>query len=150
MTTDTPAWTLERAQPAANLDVFGVRVNIVADSADTNGGCLVTRIIAGHGTGAPLHRHAEIERFHVLRGCLSVEADGQKADLREGDTVTVAPWVNHRFWNESAEDAEFIAIAAPGGHESFFRDADELSRSGRFNPESAAALCAQYGIELVH
>jgi quercetin dioxygenase-like cupin family protein len=150
MKTDAASWIVEKARPEADLDVFGVRVNILASSGETHGSCSVARIIANPGAGAPLHRHVEVERFHVLRGCLTVEADGLKAMLHQGDAVTVAPWVSHRFSNESAEEVEFIAIGTPGGHDGFFRDADELSRSGRFTPEAAARLCAEHGIELVH
>lgn len=149
MKTVTTAWTLQRACPEDDLDVFGVRVTILASTEETQGKCSVARIIARAGTGAPLHRHAEVERFQVLRGCLSVEVDGSGLTLHEGDAVTIAAWVAHCFANDSAEDVEFIAIATPGGHEAFFREADGLSRSGRFTPESAARLCASHGIELV-
>lgn len=140
---------ITRVNSAPALDVFGVQVTLLASGDGTNGACSIARIVAPPGTGAPRHRHAEAETFHVLRGQLTVHLDGQDHTLASGDLVHVAPHIAHDFRNLSSAPVEFVALGMPAGHEHFFRDADELARSGRFTPEAAGALCQRHGIELL-
>lgn len=140
---------IARAATAPVLDVFGVQVTLLAGGDGTNGACSIARIVCLPGTGAPRHRHVEAETFHVLRGRLTVHLDGRDHTLEPGDLVHVAPRAVHDFRNLASEPAEFVALGMPSGHEDFFRDADELARSGRFTPETAGALCQRHGIELL-
>lgn len=148
-TQDEKTWAVLRAGEGKVLDVFGVQVTLLAGAGETAGACSIARLCCPPGTGAPLHRHAETERFHVLSGALTVQAEGETILLGPGDTAVVEPWAVHSFSNGSSEEVEFIAIGTPAGHEDFFHEADELARSGRFNPETAAELCTSHGIELV-
>lgn len=138
-----------RANEARILDVFGVRVTVLAGGEESEGTCSIARLVCPPGCGAPPHRHSEAENFHVIRGVLSVQLDGENIELRPGDLIHVAPGAVHAFQNATAEDVEFYAVATPAGHERFFREADALAKSGGFNPQSAAELCRRNGIELV-
>lgn len=140
---------LLRAQDSPALDVFGTQVTVLGGSAQTAGAFSLARIVCPPGAGAPPHTHAETEHFHVLRGRLSVQQADEQLELLPGDTIHIPSGVPHAFANHSAEETEFISAATPAGHEHFFREADELSRSGRFNPETAGELCQRHGITLV-
>lgn len=140
---------ISRGGALAPLDVFGTQVYLLAEGATTGGACSVARIVCPPGAGAPPHRHAEAETFHVIRGELTVNLDGRDQVLRAGDLVHVAPHAPHAFGNASAGPVEFLALGQPAGHEAFFRDAEELARTGRFNPATAAEVCQRHGIELL-
>jgi len=131
------------------LNVFGTQVYVLADGASTAGACSIARIVCPPDSGSPLHRHAEAETFHVLRGQLSVILDGKTHVLSAGDLVHITPHAAHNFHNATNEPVEFLALGMPAGHERFFYDADELFRSGRFTPATAVELCQRHGIELL-
>lgn len=151
MSTETspPSSMLLRAQDTPALDVFGTQVTVLGGAAQTAGVFSLARIVCPPGTGAPPHTHVETEHFHVLRGRLTVLRADEELELLPGDTIHIPSGLPHAFANRSAAETEFISAATPGGHEHFFREADELSRSGRFNPETAGALCQRHGITLL-
>lgn len=147
-TTSSPSLLL-RAEDSPVLDVFGTQVTVLGGSAQTAGVFSLARIVCPPGTGAPPHTHAETEHFHVLRGRLTVQRADEELELLPGDTIHLPSGVPHAFANRSADETEFVSAATPAGHERFFREADELSRSGRFNPETAGELCQRHGITLI-
>lgn len=149
MKTDGNESVVTRASEARILDVLGVGVTILAGAEATSGECSVAKIVCPPGVGAPPHRHVETERFHVIRGTLTVGTEGGEITLGPGDMAIISPWALHSFSNRTDSPAEFIGIGTPGGHEAFFLAMDELSRSGRFSPEAAAEVCRGHGIELV-
>lgn len=148
---------MELTQQASNLirgldlpalDVFGTRVTVLGGANETAGIFSLAKVVCPPATGAPPHTHAETEHFHVIRGRLTVHLGNQKSELNAGDTIHIPSGAPHAFASSSDEEAEFLAIATPAGHENFFRDADELSRRGQFNPATAANLCRKHGITL--
>ncbi|MBI1178769.1 cupin domain-containing protein [bacterium] len=141
--------TLLAGSDLAVLDVFGTRVTVLGGARETAGVFSLARIVCPPGTGAPPHTHAESEHFHVLRGRLTVHLGDEVSQLQPADTIHIAPGEPHAFANNSGEEIEFVSVATPAGHEEFFRDADELSRSGRFNPSTAAEVCRRHGITLL-
>lgn len=137
--------TIARAAETPALDVFGVRVQVLSATED----CSIARVICPPGCGAPMHRHIETECFVAVRGEITVLSDNDPVILAVGDTATVAPWQNHTFRNDTAEEVEFLTIGTPGEHAKFFADAHALAESGNFNPATAAEVCARHNIELV-
>jgi quercetin dioxygenase-like cupin family protein len=140
---------ISRATAAAAFDVFGVTCRVLLAGADSAGLQSVARLTCPPGAGAPPHRHAQAETFHILCGRLEVRVDETCHELGAGDLVHVRPWAVHAFLNRSTEPVEFIAIGAPAGHEHFFAEADALTQAGDFTPAHAAAVCGRHGIELV-
>lgn len=140
---------LLRGQDLATLDVFGTRVTVYGGGQETAGAASMARVVCPPGTGAPPHTHFETEHFHVLRGRLSVRLGGETHELLPGDTIHIPSRAPHAFSNLTGEELEFFAVASPAGHEHFFRDANELARSGRFTPATAAELCQKHGITLL-
>jgi len=138
-----------RGNAVVPLNVFGVTVASLVGGAETGGACSVAHLICPPGAGAPPHRHAQAENFYVIRGQLTVRIGNESHGAGDGDFVYIPPSAPHAFQNTGKSDVEFLAVGIPGGHEEFFREADELARSGRFNPETAAELCTRHGIELL-
>jgi quercetin dioxygenase-like cupin family protein len=151
MKTDTAqsTSTLIRSHDSAVLDVFGTQVTVLGEASETGGAFSMAKVVCRPGSGAPPHAHVETEHFHVLWGRLTVQVQGETMELLPGDTIHIPSGVPHAFANESREETEFMSLATPSGHENFFRDADELSRSGRFNPATAAELCQKHRIDLL-
>jgi quercetin dioxygenase-like cupin family protein len=145
----TPAHTVVRGQAANWLDVFGTRVTLLGTGHESAGGFSLAKVICPPGAGAPPHTHRETEHFHVLRGRLAVQLGAETLELHPGDTIHIPANAPHAFSCRAAEEAEFLSLATPAGHENFFRDADALARSGKFNPETAAELCRKHGITLI-
>ena len=67
----------------------------------------------------------------------------------------------HTFWNAGDEPCRILEVISPGGFEHFFREFDEMTKNGTFDPEalsrrhniefemeSVPRLCAEHG--LVH
>lgn len=140
---------LLRGRDLPVLDVFGTRVTVLGGTRAAAGAFSMAKVVCPPGTGAPPHTHVETEHFHVMRGRLTVHLGDEIIELDPGDTVHIPSGAPHAFSNKTGEEAEFLSVATPAGHENFFRDADELSRSGRFNPATAAELCQKHGIELL-
>lgn len=61
------------------------------------------------------HRHAR-QFFYILSGTALLEVDGQRAALRAGQGLEVAPGQPHQIFNESAEAVEFLVISQPPSH----------------------------------
>jgi quercetin dioxygenase-like cupin family protein len=140
---------LLRAHDLAVLDVFGTRVTVLGSANETAGAFSLAKVVCPPGTGAPPHTHQETEHFHVLRGQLTVHLGNERIELLPGDTIHIPSGAPHAFAANSLAETGFLSMATPAGHENFFRDADELSKSGRFNPETATELCQKHGIALL-
>lgn len=140
---------LHRAGQAPKLDVFGVTVRSLLGGDFTQGHCAISQVECPPGADAPLHRHRHGEAFFVLSGKVQVRCDDTVLVLGPGDFVAVPPWAVHTFQNVGTELAKLINVGTPSGHDQFFREADELARSGKFSPETAADLCRRHDIELV-
>ncbi len=147
--TAQPASVLIHNRDLSELNVFGTRVTILGGANETAGAFSLAKVVCPPGTGAPPHTHVETEHFHVLRGRLTIRLGNETMELNPGDTIHISSGAPHAFSNNSGDEAEFLSMATPAGHENFFRDADELARSGRFNPATAAELCQKHGIELL-
>lgn len=150
-TTSTPlSPQLVRAGQAQPLNVFGVTVSVLLDGAATRGAQSICHLVCPPGAGAPPHRHAaEDETFYVVAGRFSVRCGEVVQTLGPGDFVYFPRGVVHDFKNIGTTDGVMIGAGTPAGHEHFFRDADELARTGRFNPTTATEVCVKHGIELV-
>jgi transcriptional regulator with XRE-family HTH domain len=62
----------------------------------------------------PLHEPGARETAVVLDGTVTLVVDGERHQLREGDSVTFDADLPHHFENESGAPAEFLAVVAAG------------------------------------
>ncbi len=62
----------------------------------------------------PLHEPGARETAVVLSGTPTLVVDGERHELREGDSVTFDADLPHHFENDSEAAAEFLAVVAAG------------------------------------
>jgi transcriptional regulator with XRE-family HTH domain len=72
----------------------------------------------GAATGGPddppLHEPGSRETAVVLEGAIELFVDGQRHELREGDSVTFDADLPHHFENNGSSEARFVAVVAAG------------------------------------
>lgn len=94
---------------------------------------------------APLHRHIGVDEYSfVLEGRMGALL-GDEVIYAEAGELAFKPrdqW--HTFWNAGEEPCRILEVISPGGFEHFFREFDESTKDGSFDPE---ALSERYGIE---
>ncbi len=132
----------------APLNAFGVEVRVLLDGAQTNGQYTAYRCDVPPNAGPPPHRHKSFdEAFVVLEGTFELLCGNETHRVGPGASVFVPRGVPHTFRNVGDAPASFLGTATPAGHEAFFHDADAMTEP--LTPESAVALCARHGIEIV-
>ena len=94
---------------------------------------------------APLHLHTrEDEYSYVLEGRMGAQLGDDVVFAEAGDLVFKPRGQWHTFWNAGDTPCRILEIISPAGFEHFFREFDEMTKSGNFDPE---ALSERYGIE---
>jgi quercetin dioxygenase-like cupin family protein len=91
-------------------------------TSERSGGRLAKAEIRVHGAGRGNrlpHAHPSAqERFTVVRGRMAIDCGGDVTVLHPGESLTVAPGVEHAWWNARAgELCLHVEISRPGGYE---------------------------------
>jgi quercetin dioxygenase-like cupin family protein len=100
-------------------------------------------------SGPPLHLHLEQDdSFYVLEGVLTVQANSEIIELRQGDFISIPPGVPHTFDNlDKNQRVRAINLITPGGFD------DVLDAAARLFPKATPAqlqeLRDRYGVEIV-
>ncbi|BDI31158.1 cupin [Capsulimonas corticalis] len=136
---------------AANTkNVFGVRVDILLTGDDTAGQFCSYECFVEPGDGPPPHVHSDDdETFYIAEGEFEVLVGDSVKTVRAGEIAHLPRGVAHTFKNIGAATGRLLGTATPAGHEHFFSDADQLTRSGNLTPQTAAEVCLRYGITLL-
>jgi quercetin dioxygenase-like cupin family protein len=61
-----------------------------------------------------MHEPGSRETAVVIAGAVELLVDGQRHDLRAGDSVTFDADLPHRFSNDGDEPAELLAVVSAG------------------------------------
>ena len=76
------------------------------------------RLVAGGSTGGahdpPIHEPGSRETAVVLEGRATLAVDGERHQLRAGDSVTFDADLPHHFENNGAQQVELLAVVAAG------------------------------------
>ena len=76
------------------------------------------RLGPGAATGGPddppIHEPGSRETAVVLEGTATLAVDGERHELRTGDSVTFDADLSHHFENNGEQDAELLAVVAAG------------------------------------
>ena len=104
----------------------------------------------------PNHTHPEqVSGFEIISGELAFWVDGKEFRAGPGETVTVPPAVNHRFWNPSDTEAHYVGTFGPAldtrhFFEVLFRLANEgkLGKGGMPKPLHLPVLFRAFGREI--
>lgn len=128
-------------------------VTFLKTSDETGGKCTLVEVELAPGGGVGIHYHKTYsERFECLEGILGVQAGKTIHQLRQGESVTAEPLVNHRFFNSSAAVARFRVELRPAskGFEQSLQVAYGLARDGETNrkglPKNPLALAWLFDI----
>jgi quercetin dioxygenase-like cupin family protein len=107
------------------------------------------------GFATPLHAHPlEEETFYVLEGELSFVLEGREQRAAAGSLVLVPPGAPHAFRVEG-EQARFLTVHTPAGHERFYRAAGEPAAERTLPPPTEPDLqrvqeaAAAHNVELL-
>jgi mannose-6-phosphate isomerase-like protein (cupin superfamily) len=109
---------------------------------------------------APRHRHDGVDEYSfVLEGRMGALL-GDEVIYAEAGNLAFKPrdqW--HTFWNAGDTPCRILEIISPAGFEHFFREFDETTKNGTFDPvalgerykiefdmESIPRLCAEHGL----
>jgi transcriptional regulator with XRE-family HTH domain len=76
------------------------------------------RLVPGGATGGaddpPIHEPGSRETAVVLEGTVTLAVDGERHELRAGDSVTFDADLPHHFENNGAQQVELLAVVAAG------------------------------------
>ena len=110
-------------------------------AADTDGAFTLITDVAPPGWRLPPHRHAkESETIHVTAGALLLDIDGERRELRAGDTAFIGPGTLHATATAGDEPVHRVLVFSPAGMEEFFVALAEVT-----DPAAMQDLAASYG-----
>jgi quercetin dioxygenase-like cupin family protein len=101
----------------------GSTLEILVDSAISDGQLLIMRSETTEGSGVPVHVHQrEDEIFLLLDGALTVWTGDQRQELSAGSVALLPKGIPHTYFVTSPT-ASILEVIAPGGLEQAFREA---------------------------
>jgi quercetin dioxygenase-like cupin family protein len=132
----------------------GSTLEILVDSATSNGQVLIMRSDTTRGSGVPVHVHQrEDEIFVLLNGTLVVWAGDQRQELSQGGVAVLPKDVPHTYFVTSPT-AAILEVIAPGGLEQAFREAgwdlrSPLPDNWACTPGAVATAMAKVGCTIL-
>jgi quercetin dioxygenase-like cupin family protein len=106
--------------PLKSFIVFGERIDVLIESATTNGASATIIQHVPPGGGPPPHSHAkEDETFTVLEGDFEVFRDGQWHPSAKGEAAYGPREGIHTFRNIGTTPGSVMIFITPGGLENY-------------------------------
>ena len=66
------------------------------------------------GTSEVRHHHEKSRQFFfILKGRARIESGGEQVQLAKDEGLEIPPGVDHRIFNDSDEDLEFLLVSQP-------------------------------------
>ena len=104
---------LDAAEPFTTKDGSTIREVAGAVSMRTDNQSLAEATVpAGSATDAHYHRVAE-EIYHFTAGSGRMRLGDREGHVRAGDTVVIAPGIEHKLWASPDEDLVLLCCCAP-------------------------------------
>jgi mannose-6-phosphate isomerase-like protein (cupin superfamily) len=104
---------LEDREPFITADGSSIReIAGVPSGNSVNQSLAEATVPPGGETVEHFHRQAE-EIYHFVGGSGRMRLGSQEADVREGDSVVIAPGVPHKLWNTGDEPLVLLCCCAP-------------------------------------
>ena len=132
------------------VELFGNRLELLAEAADSPRAAVVRYTVAPGFTAPPqLHHHVEDDVLMVvLAGRLAVTGTDGEVEAGAGEVVALRHGTPFAWRNASAtEEAVYLGIYTPGGFEQYFLAVQEaVAATGSLSPEVLVPLWTQYGI----
>jgi uncharacterized cupin superfamily protein len=77
----------------------------------------LNQLVLEPGQGSRIHRHERQEEVYVvLEGTLTLEYDGERHELEEGDVARVAPDVKRQLSNRTEQRVALLAVGGAVPH----------------------------------
>jgi quercetin dioxygenase-like cupin family protein len=101
--------------------LVGDRVTFLETAEETGGAHTLVEVeLTADAKGTPLHYHTIItETFTVVNGELGLQLAKKPLLLKKGETASVPPQMNHRFYNPSGKPVAFQVRLSPGSPEKY-------------------------------
>jgi mannose-6-phosphate isomerase-like protein (cupin superfamily) len=104
---------LDDAEPFTTKDGSTIREVAGAVSMRTENQSLAQATVpAGSSTDAHFH-HVSEEIYHFTSGSGRMRLGDREGHVRAGDTVVIAPGVEHKLWASTEEDLVLLCCCAP-------------------------------------
>jgi quercetin dioxygenase-like cupin family protein len=132
----------------------GSTLEILVDSAISDGQLLIMRSDTTEGSGVPVHVHQrEDEIFLLLDGALTVWTGDQRRELSGGSVALLPKGIPHTYFVTS-QTARILEVIAPGGLEQAFREAGwdlhhPPPQDWACTPDAVAAATAKVGCTIL-
>ena len=139
------------------ISAAGDLYTVLVSGDETGGKYAVVHASVPPGGGPPPHVHSrEEEGFYVLRGEVTVTADGSTIKAGPGAMVNLPVGSVHCFKNETSQPAEMLITVVPSGFEKFLEEFGTLLSDPNAGAipmshdevERLMAAAPKYGIEL--
>jgi quercetin dioxygenase-like cupin family protein len=99
-------------------------------------------------SGNSLHAHSyEDEVVYVLQGAIQIRLGNEKLRAVTGGVAHLPKRIPHALYNPLKTPSRYLAIAIPGGMESFFDELDAALEAGTLNDVMHKSISRKYGIE---
>lgn len=134
--------------------IGGSTMEMLLDSAATDGRLMILRTDATAGDAAPVHLHGhEDEVFILLEGSMTVWVGDERREVDAGGICFLPRGIPHAYRVTSAT-AKVLNICTPGGIEAAFREAGWDLRSSApdgwaVNPAAIAQAMAKVSVEIL-
>jgi quercetin dioxygenase-like cupin family protein len=136
--------------------LFGTRLSVLADQANTGGRYDLIEGWFSPGTRTPPHRHsAYAEQLYILDGEFTVWAGGRKAVLRPGDDLFIPAGTAHAVAVTGGGPGRALVVASPSGFARLVTEAGTPDEGGGVPPSAAPDMdlflrvCAELGDEML-
>jgi quercetin dioxygenase-like cupin family protein len=114
--------------PLKSFSVFGERIDVLVNSAMSNGASATIVQHVPAGGGPPPHSHAkEDETFAVLEGDFEVFRDGQWHSLAKGEVACGQRGGVHTFRNIGTTPGRVMIFITPAGFENYLEKISHYS-----------------------
>jgi quercetin dioxygenase-like cupin family protein len=132
------------------IKVGALELRYVVDTKQSGGSLDMFEFTVPPNAGMPIpHYHSESDELvYMLAGTLTLTVDGQKRELRTGDSHFIARGSVHNFMNLHAEPARALSVQTPGtiGPE-FYKEAGAvMGAGGPPDPRKIGEVMGRFGI----
>ena len=128
------------------LRIGAFQLTIKVTAAATQGAyCMVETLVAPRLLSPPHEHVADDQLVYVLAGTIGFRTGDEEHVAGPGGSVFRPRKVPHALWNPTDEPARIIEITSPGTIETYFLEADALTRAGGADGEAIRRLGEQHG-----
>lgn len=128
------------------LKLLGVTHKLI--SQQTNSGYYLFEFEFDPESGNSIHVHRyEDELVYVLEGAIEIRLDTQKLRAVTGGVAHLPKQIPHALYNPLKTPSRYLAMAIPGGMESFFDELSAAQETGVLDDATHKRISQKYGIE---